>query len=99
MTEQNNYIYALCRTYDPTPVRFKDERKITLGLDSKPLVVESFFLFKTKRDEYAARLEIVGRDNGIVIGLITDHVEQRPVSRQIPLDDLVEDSEIARPVR
>jgi hypothetical protein len=94
-----DYIYALCRTYQSGAELCNHESIITLGLREAPIRAENFSLFKTKRDEYVARLEIIGRDNGIIFASIHDCLEKETINVKIPLDDLVEDSEIARPVR
>ncbi len=96
---ETEYVYALCRSYDPNPVMFKNERRIKLGLEPEPIVVELFTLFKSNRKEEVAKLELVERGNGIIIGMITDHFEQRPVTRTIPLDDLVKEENLAGPLK
>ena len=37
---------------------------------------------------------MVGRDNNGLIGIITDHLEQKPVYRTIPIDDLIRPEEV-----
>ena len=96
--ETGDCFYALCRSYNPQPVGFSDEREIRLGIEEDPLVVQLFYLFRTKNDEYVARLDFAGRDNGVFMGIITDCVEQRPVMRTIPMDDLVRAENVTKPV-
>ena len=43
------YFYALCKSYNPKPVMFKDEREITLGIEPESIVVELLALRKTKK--------------------------------------------------
>lgn len=96
---ETKYIYAICRSYDPKPVMFSNERKITLGIESEELVVELFNLFKNKRNDYVARLQAVRRENGVIVGIITDHFKQKPIERTVPLDDLVKEQDLVGPLK
>jgi hypothetical protein len=87
-------MYALCRSYDSKPVINKNERQITLGIETEPIIVSKSDIFKDKRKQYVARLQVVGRDNGIIIGSIQDVLKQKEVYRNIPLDDLVKEEDL-----
>jgi hypothetical protein len=93
------YIYALCRSYEEQSFMLGNERKITLGLEEQPIIAETFSLFLDEKNNYVARLDFLKKGNGVLIGVITDHLEQRPVQRTIPIDDLVKEENIVNPVK
>lgn len=90
--EESQYVYALCRKYEPC--ENSDERRIIVGLERRPFLTNSFDLFKTREGKYVARFEEISRVKGYVIGKITDSHEEWKAIRTIPIDDLVDPSEI-----
>lgn len=93
------YVYALCRDYDPKQLGIEDEREIRVGIERGLIDVQLCDLFKTKRGEYVARFEEVSRSRGCVIGKINDSFNKWRAMRTIPIDDLVDPSEIVSSVR
>lgn len=99
MRKNEKYIYAFCRSYEPFDESIRNEYRITLGTSPEPLVVLGYNLFKDKKKARIARLEPIGRGNGVIIASIRDCLKQESVNREIPIDDLVEAEDILGPYR
>lgn len=91
------YIYALCRSYSSGV--HDDEREIVVGIEKSAFLTNTIDLFKTKRGQYVARLEEISRSRGCVIGKIRDSFNEWKTIRTVPIDDLVNPSDIYSPVK
>jgi hypothetical protein len=94
---ESPYIYALCRQYHK--VKNESEREIVVGIEKGAFATSTFNLFKSRKGDYVARFEEISRARGCVIGKITDSRNKWQAMRTIPIDDLVDDSEICSGVK
>ena len=96
--EKGDYVYVLLSYYkNPRKRGFRpEERIVRVGTREEDIVVENFYIFKDSRGNRVLRMDFHSYVHGGFLASIQDYFENKKVFSFIPLDSLVEPSEILR---
>lgn len=99
--ENNRYpeIYVLCRSWkDVKDGILGTEKEVIVGDSEEPIKVEAHFFYTTKDDEPVIKVGQISRKGGKVKVAIPLAMQTRHVTREVPLDDLVDSKKLTNSI-